>query len=177
MRNAYLPLLQVWSLYVSRRVRLYQNAVSARVFRLSHRTLASNVTVPQRSTLVPLVQRDPPGRMAGAFFFFFCYLMDRCLFRKFEQHGLSGNKKRIGKKNLQLGQLFMCLCCFFLLFFCGFNFAVFLICAVQYKPCLVSKFSILFPKRLCLSVATVSERSEDAVATRLLFLFCFNGSP
>ena len=91
--------------------------------------------------------------------------MDRCLFRKFEQHGLSGNKKRIGKKNLQLGQLFMCLCCFFLLFFCGFNFAVFLICAVQYKPCLVSKISILFRKRLCLSVAKT--------LSQLVFYFCF----
>ena len=116
MRNAYLPLLQVWSLYVSRRVRLYQNAVSARVFRLSQRTLASNVTAPQRSTLVPLVQRDPPGRMAGAFFFFFCYLMDRCLFRKFEQHGLSGNKKRIGKKIFNWAN-FLCACAVFSCFF------------------------------------------------------------
>ena len=97
MRNAYLPLLQVWSLYVSRRVRLYQNAVSARVFRLSHRTLASNVTVPQRSTLVPLVQRDPPGRMEGAFFFRFFFRMGfwRCLFRVVEQASGSSGEKRM----------------------------------------------------------------------------------
>ena len=120
VRNAYLPLLQVWSLYVSRRVRLYQNAVSARVFRLSQRTLASNVTAPQRSTLVPLVQRDPPGRMAGAFFFFFLLPDGPLSVSQIRAAWFIGQQEKDWKKKSSTGPTFYVLVLFFLAFFLWF---------------------------------------------------------